>query len=147
MRRLSLLPVLVAVAIFAFSSTWLLAYVPRDPAAGATESHTIMVHCIQPGYRVHPPTRYNPQTTYPLVIALHGGVGNAAHFAATTGFDQKADQEGFIVVYPQGTGLLPTWDAVHCCGEAFKTRVDDVGFISALIDVLVSSQHVDPKRV
>ena len=98
-------------------------------------------------YRIHLPTGYSQLTTLPLVIALHGGGGNPEQFAKDTGFDHKADAEGFIVVYPRGIGLLPTWDAIHCCGPAFNNKIDDVAFIRILIDELIGTQHVDPKRV
>ncbi len=87
----------------------------------------------------------------PLVIVLHGGGGNAAYAERMTGFTEKARKEGFIVVYPEGTGLLQsmllTWNAGHCCGYAMNQKVDDVGFIRALIDELVRAYPVDPSRI
>jgi polyhydroxybutyrate depolymerase len=87
----------------------------------------------------------------PLVLVLHGGGGNAANAENMTGFTEKARREGFIVVYPEGTGRtgdqLLTWNAVHCCAYAMKNHVDDVGFIRALIDKLRRSHPIDPRRV
>ena len=86
----------------------------------------------------------------PLVIVLHGGGGNARNAEAMTGFTAKAEAEGFIVVYPEGTsrrGPLLTWNAGHCCGYAMEQRVDDVGFLSALIDELSANHRIDRKRV
>jgi polyhydroxybutyrate depolymerase len=66
-------------------------------------------------------------------------------------FNEKAMKEGFIVVYPEGTGpikhLFLTWNARHCCASAMKNKIDDVGFTSDLIDKLVNQYPVDPKRV
>jgi polyhydroxybutyrate depolymerase len=68
-----------------------------------------------------------------------------------TGFTQKARREGFIVVYPEGTGRLKTtlltWNAGHCCGYAMENKVDDVGFIRALIEELSRRYPVDPDRI
>jgi polyhydroxybutyrate depolymerase len=87
----------------------------------------------------------------PLVLVLHGGGGNADNVEKVTGFTDKAGKEGFIVVYPEGTGRrknkLLTWNAGHCCGYAMDNRVDDVGFISALIDKLIKNYPIDPKRI
>jgi polyhydroxybutyrate depolymerase len=87
----------------------------------------------------------------PLVLVLHGGGGNADNAERMTGFTDEADKEGFIVVYPEGTGRfkgkLLTWNAGHCCGYAMKNRVDDVGFINDLIDKLIKDYPVDPRRV
>lgn len=87
----------------------------------------------------------------PLVLVLHGGGGNAEITERMTGFTTKAAKEGFIVVYPEGSSRLKdkllTWNAGHCCGYALNNQVDDVGFISALIDKLIKDYPVDPKRV
>jgi len=86
----------------------------------------------------------------PLVIVLHGGGGNARNAESMTGFTVKAEAERFIVVYPEGTSRrapLLTWNAGHCCGYAMEQRVDDIGFISALIDELSAKHRIDRKRV
>jgi polyhydroxybutyrate depolymerase len=88
----------------------------------------------------------------PVVIVLHGGGGNAANAVKMTGFDRVAAREGLIAVYPDGTagrdrGRLLTWNAGHCCAAAMDARVDDVGFIGAIIDTLVSSGRADAARV
>ena len=90
-------------------------------------------------------------TRVALVMVLHGGGGNGVNAEEMTGFTEKAAKEGFIVVYPEGTGRfagkLLTWNAGHCCGRALEKRVDDVGFINVLIDKLIADYPVDPKRV
>lgn len=87
----------------------------------------------------------------PLVLVLHGGGGNAAVAENMTGFTEKAAKEGFIVVYPEGSSRfkdkLLTWNAGHCCGYAMHNRVNDVGFINALLDKLIQDYPVDPKRI
>ncbi len=87
----------------------------------------------------------------PLVLVLHGGGGNAEITERMTGFTAKAEKEGFIVVYPEGSSRfkdkLLTWNAGHCCGYALNNKVDDVGFISALIGKLIRDYPVDPGRV
>lgn len=87
----------------------------------------------------------------PLVIMLHGGGGFAENANKMTGWSDKAAREGFIVAYPEGTGKfkdkLFTWNSLHCCGYAMKNSIDDVGFISTLIDTLITTHRVDPRRV
>lgn len=86
----------------------------------------------------------------PLVLVLHGGGGTAESAARMTGFGRLARREGFIVAYPEGTSRrdrMFTWNAGHCCGYAMRRRVDDVGFLGALIDRLVRDNGVDPDRV
>ncbi len=90
-------------------------------------------------------------TTRPLVIVLHGGGGNAANAEQMTGFTALVEREGIVVAYPNGSGRgrrrLLTWNARHCCAYAMERGVDDVAFLSALIDTLVRAQAVDPRRV
>jgi polyhydroxybutyrate depolymerase len=104
------------------------------------------------GYIVRvPPAVARGSARVPLVIVLHGGGGNAVNAESMTGFTAKANAEKFIVVYPDGTGrrrdALLTWNAGHCCGYAMEKKVDDVGFIRALIDTLIARYPVDSKRV
>jgi polyhydroxybutyrate depolymerase len=71
--------------------------------------------------------------------------------ADMTGFSKKADREGFIAVYPNGSGRLQnhflTWNAGNCCAWAYENQIDDVGFIRALIGQLKKDYAVDEKRI
>ena len=64
--------------------------------------------------------------------------------------DATADRDGFVVVYPNGTGRgtrALTWNAGGCCGAAARNNVDDVGFIRAVLDDLATRIHIDRARV
>lgn len=121
--------------------------------AGRSEARqTLLYDGLVRSYVVRVPPRLAGRAgPFPLVLVLHGGGGNADSAEHMTGFTEKADKEGFIVVYPEGTGRfgdrLLTWNAGHCCGYAMKHRVDDVGFINALLDKLERDDPVDPRRV
>jgi polyhydroxybutyrate depolymerase len=81
----------------------------------------------------------------PLVIALHGGGGQGKGMDALTHFNQVADRTPFIVVYPDG--IDKNWADGREATKPDKNGVDDVAFLSALIDKLVKEQNVDPARV
>jgi polyhydroxybutyrate depolymerase len=120
----------------------------QDSAIGPAE-RTITHGGRQRTYLVHDFGRGGPA---PMVIVLHGGGGNADNAVTMTGFDRVAAREGLIAVYPDGTaarprGRLLTWNAGHCCASAMEAKVDDVGFIAAVIDTLVSSGRADAARV
>jgi polyhydroxybutyrate depolymerase len=90
--------------------------------------------------------RYYPKTTkgsaLPLVVDLHGySEGNAVH-TAMSNLGALADTEGFLLVTPSGTGAIPFWNAVPS-----PDLVDDVQFISAVIDDASATFCVDPARV
>ncbi len=96
---------------------------------------------------LHVPPQFDPEQARPLVIALHGGGGLAKKFdRATEGtLTAATDTRGMIVVFPQG--MNRKWN----CGreEIFRDekKVDDVGFISRLIDVMHEQYGIDRQRV
>ncbi len=102
-------------------------------------------------YFVHLPPNRTPNTLLPLVIVLHGGGGKAEGAIRMSGMNSKADKEGFIALYPNGTGLLGnrrlTWNTWVCCGYALRNNVDDVGFTNALIQKMKREYPIDPKRI
>jgi polyhydroxybutyrate depolymerase len=82
----------------------------------------------------------------PAVLVFHGGGGDAAGMARMTGFDQVADRHGFVAVYPDG--YRRSWnDGRGPDTKAGRAGVDDVAFVSAVIDQLVADDNVDPGRV
>jgi polyhydroxybutyrate depolymerase len=102
-------------------------------------------------YVLHLPPSSSDAKPLPLVIAMHGGGGNAENQIKTTGMNDKADHAGFVVVYPQGITRfrtrLRTWNAGNCCGYALTEHVDDVAFMRALLARLKNEIKYDPSRV
>ena len=126
----------------------------RMPAVAPDDQRRSLVHDgIPRSYVVRSPAGVRQGgRPLPLVFVLHGGGGNAANAERMTGFTQLVEREQVIVVYPEGTAgregvPLRTWNAVHCCGAAMQRRVDDVGFIAALLDEMQRTLPVDPARV
>ncbi|OHV47897.1 polyhydroxybutyrate depolymerase [Pseudofrankia sp. BMG5.36] len=105
---------------------------------------------VKRSYEIHVPpgTGTAPR---PLVVELHGGGGNNGAIERQTGFFDLADQKGFLVASPNGTGRLEdrmlTWNAGWCCGQAAQNGVDDVGFIAAMLDDIAAHYPLDTRRV
>lgn len=113
-------------------------------------------------YKVHLPSNYDKADKTPVVIYLHGG-GGGIKAAYKDGMDKAADKFGFILIIPVGTGPIPdrllTWNAgkwpigtggygtESCCGSAVKNNIDDVGFISKVIEEVKNKFKVDEKRI
>ena len=116
-----------------------------------SEEKSMLVNGSRRSYAIHVPASYDGKTPMPLVVVLHGGGAPTGSAERMSGMTPKADKEGFIVVYPNGIGILPgkfmTWNAWNCCGAAQKRKVDDVGFIRTLIDELEKEYTIDPKRI
>ncbi len=108
------------------------------------------VHTIQHGgltrsYRLYVPSSYNANTAVPLVFNLHGYTSNAQQQEVYGDFRGIADTANFILVHPDGTldgSGARFWNAFGAAGG-----VDDVGFISALIDKINEDYNIDLNRV
>ena len=129
---------LLGVALLAIGVAW-----------AAEES--VDVGAAKRSYLLHLPNGGEPAKPAALVVVFHGGGGNAENAARMSGMDAKADREGFIVVYPNGTGgplgRFLTWNAWRCCGPALDKNVDDVGFVRAMVDKIAREHAIDRKRI
>ena len=102
---------------------------------------------------VHLPPGFRPGQSTSLVLAFHGGGGDAAYMADDDryGLISLADRENFVIVFPSGysrwpRGKLATWNAGDCCGDARDRQVDDVGFVRALLQHLGRQIPITPQR-
>jgi polyhydroxybutyrate depolymerase len=95
-------------------------------------------------YLLHVPGSYDSSTPTPLVISMHGaGLWGAAQ-KETSLWNDLADNERFIVVYPSGVGGkgVRVWRVEPGAGLG-----KDVRFISELLDTLKNSYNIDSTRI
>ncbi|GJO11007.1 alpha/beta hydrolase family esterase [Mycobacterium marinum] len=91
---------------------------------------------------------YRPQGltgAVPLVVMMHGGFGNGAQAERAYHWNDKADQQHFLVAYPDG--LHRAWNAGTCCGLPQRNNVDDVGFLTAMVAEIGKQIPIDSARV
>jgi polyhydroxybutyrate depolymerase len=95
---------------------------------------------------------YVPKTLKPgapLLFVLHPSGGDASGMRdySKYEFDELADKYGFLVVYPDG--FENTWN--DCRGgspfSSKRLKIDDSGFIEALLNHEVTVHAIDRKRV
>jgi len=113
-------------------------------------------------YLVHVPPSYDDETDVPLVILLHGACLSGWHICEQSDMNKKADEEGFIVVYPNGAqGLLISflnrvvwrgckglcWNAGFSGAGPYLLKVDDVGFIDAIIERMEKEYAINSSRI
>jgi polyhydroxybutyrate depolymerase len=118
-----------------------------EPIGPLTLEAELTVDGRDRSYRLYVPSTVIAGFPAPLVIGMHGGFGTGEQFARTSEFDAQAEAGRFIVVYPNGTGTVPTWNGGACCGFAVRENVDDVAFIDALIDEIARKYPVDQERI
>lgn len=101
-------------------------------------------------YTLYVPDGFRDAAPRPLVVALHGGGGRSINQLRMAQLNGLAREKGFMVAYPEGTSRtlpLQTWNAGTCCGVAAERRVDDVGFLRAVVADAAALFAVDLRRV
>jgi polyhydroxybutyrate depolymerase len=122
---------------------------PAKPLGPGDHRRTLKSGQLERSYLVHLPANYQPGKATPVVLALHGAAMNGAMMEQFCGMNDCSDKNGFIVVYPNGTGVGPllTWNAGAFSGRSAEGMPDDVQFIRQLLDDLATVATVDTKRI
>jgi polyhydroxybutyrate depolymerase len=106
---------------------------------GTVEQHTLTHDDRERDYWVYTPANYDESQPHTLLIALHPATTSGEDMAIMTRFEHLADENGVLMVFPNSVG--GRWNS---SGEfAF----DDVGFISALLDTIITDYAVDESDV
>lgn len=133
----------VAVALASLVALFVVGCGPK--AAEGTTTATLDVGGRTRSYAYHLPPQHTPQKKWPLVLALHGRLGTGVGQEKLSALSSIADRDGAIVVYPDG--FERSWNDHRGVGPAADAKVDDVGFLGALIDTFVRDYGADDKRV
>lgn len=113
--------------------------------AQTTVTGTIQSGGLTREYRLHLPAAYTGATAVPLVFNLHGYGSNNIEQEFYGSFLSIADTANFLIVHPNGT--------IDGQGNRFwntflgNSPVDDVGFLSNLLDTLQAAYNIDENRV
>jgi polyhydroxybutyrate depolymerase len=118
----------------------------------------IRVGKLERHYTVHIPLGYDGRTAMPIVIMLHGGGGTGKAAAIETGWGAKADEAGFLAVFPEAMPPDPTkpsrfsrnpqlWNDGSDRFYPGQNAPDDVGFLNAMLDDLLARFVVDEQRI
>jgi polyhydroxybutyrate depolymerase len=128
--------------------------------APGTHSFSVIVDRLERRYLLHVPPAYDPARKWPVVVIFHGGGGTGSGVMWETGWAAKADVEGFLAVFPEGTppdasrrarfsGNPQTWNdgSARTGLGAVKQGVADVQFVSAMVAELKTRFSADGHRV
>jgi len=130
--------VLVALGVLglAFGSLWLTSVWGRQ---------SLTVDGMTRYYRVHMPPSYGRGERVPLVLAFHRYTGTARTMEWTTRLNDVADENGFTVAYLDG--YKGSWADGSGQFAADQAGIDDVAFVSAVIQELTDRLFIDPSRI
>lgn len=106
-----------------------------------SQTFSITHNSIVRSYIVHTSPGYSISNQYPLVINMHGLTSTAAQQETYSQMDAVADTGNFIVVYPDGVNNA--WNA----GFGTNPTVDNVGFISAMIDKVKIDFSINAQKI
>ena len=120
---------------------------PHPHATGSFPDETITtLDGLEREYRLTVPSSYDGGVATPLVFNFHGFTSDALTQDVYSQLPQTAEEEGFILVTPQGTlnvDGLPFWNST----ASPPPTVDDVAFVDQLLTSLQSQLCIDPARV
>jgi polyhydroxybutyrate depolymerase len=102
---------------------------------------------------VYAPPTYDPTQPTPVVVLLHGRPGNSGGMALMTGMNAVADNNNFIVIYPDG--IDNEWNAqfdlsardISLTGRRSTLPQDDVGFLETLMGDIAVDFNIDRRRL
>jgi len=139
---------LLMMAAFLTAPPALAGQIPHAPG----EYELTLTHNKQErAYILHLPPQYDGKRKLPLLLAFHGGGGNAKQLLKSNHLREVADREGFVLVAPNGSGKFKkrflTWNVGFGFGYAMQHGIDDIGFVDALLDSLESELKIDSGRV
>ncbi|MBC7813922.1 MAG: hypothetical protein H7175_22395 [Burkholderiales bacterium] len=110
---------------------------PQITALGEDIFVTIPFDGTDRDFLLHVPANADAAEALPLVLVLHGATMLAEDMASLSDFSALADQEGFLIAYPQS--VEGYWNNIPGPGDG--GQADDVGFIQTIIEQV--SQRFD----
>jgi len=123
--------------------------------SGQLQQRSLSFGGTQRDYFVYAPRSVQNGQPAPMVMALHGGGGNASRFADRMDLVNMAEKYGMILVVPQALGRPGgkrgggSWNAssITPSGYAENNGINDIGFVDALLRSTQGNYSVDPSRV
>src|SRR5262249_16920537 len=99
-----------------------------DPLAPGDHTRSVTIGGQPRSHLLHVPPAYDRRRPARLVLALHPFATNGPMMARISGLSETADREGFLVAYPNGTGLgvALRWNVMRASGRG----PDDVGYLA-----------------
>jgi len=118
---------------------------PADPGEFVGGSHTYAG--LTRKYKLYVPPRHAGRQL-PLVVMLHGCTQDPDDFAAGTGMNERAREQGFFVLYPaqsrqDNPSLCWNWFSP----EHQKRDAGEPGLIASLTQAVIAQYGVDARRV
>lgn len=127
----------------------------QSPAAGTLAQGTVYLGdaggpLTSRPYKFKVPSRYDATKATPLLVMLHGFMASADLNELIVKLAPMAEAKTMLYATPDGTQNplgIRFWNATDFCCNFFGSTVDDVAYLTAIIDDMAKRFNVDKKRV
>jgi len=115
---------------------------------------TIRHHLLKRNFLLYVPSSYDGSNPVPLVLVFHGGLNTPENASVRFGVSEKAEEEGFIVVYPDASEIMVDcwhfglgWYTASWFEEFGRLWVDEKGYVMKIIDKMQNDYNIDINRI
>lgn len=115
-----------------------------DDFSSGLQARTVSVDGEKRCYWLYLPETRPSQDPLTIVFSFHGFSSSPYGQMTFSQWNRVANQEGFGVVYPQGSGFPMRWNALPALPA---TGLDDVAFFNAMLLDLDSALDIDHRQI
>lgn len=112
-----------------------------ESAGGEMQTVTVNIGRDERDVLVYTPVGYDPSQTYEAIVVYHGSGSWPDQISKITGFTEYADDNGFIVAFPDAKGISWKYDS------GFGWGTSDVDFAEPIVTELTSGFSIDPDNI
>ena len=102
---------------------------------------------LKRNYHLYLPGRYDAAKPWPLLVMLHGCKQDALTFSSGTHMNQLADQQGFLVLYPEQRRLANAYRCWNWFDSSAQQAGGEAALIAGMVREVTATYTVDPGRV
>ena len=118
---------------------------PEEEFQGMDYVECMIFEELERCWNVFVPSTVNLTDDVPLIIDLHGNTVTMQNQRILSEFDEIAEENGVMAVWPQGHDN--SWNAGYCCSTAGQMGLNDTGFILDMIDIIALNHSIDENRI
>ena len=97
-------------------------------------------------YYIYIPSSYTPSSNASLMFVLHGYGSSATNIMFYSSFQNLAEEDSYIIVYPQGS-LLNGVTHWNVGGWTIGSTANDVDFIETIIELVDNEYFINNERI
>jgi polyhydroxybutyrate depolymerase len=122
---------------------------PGRTGSPGLEQRSVVVDGLTRTFLVYVPSHLDPEVPATVVFVHHGFTMSGEVMRTLTWLSDVADEEGFVVAFPDGGGLFPWHVGTGVCGAgAFANgTTNDIAFVEAMIEDIDASHCVAKDEV